>query len=322
MFVYRWRCWLAVALFGQALSTYKWTATIKVVGENADPVVGANVHLVQYTILPPPPPGQPTYGEIKGLTDNNGVFVASHTDSSWTFGITAEKAGYYNTHINHDLYQPGQLDDKTVAASRNSTITLVLKKIGRPIGMYAKKEESKVPKDNEPIGFDLMVGDWVAPYGAGKTTDLLFTVHRNIVSPQEFDADLDLTFPNAGDGIIVVPPAPDMGVSPLIMPHSAEESGYQPTLKWSYHNFSETSEPASGYFLRVRTILDSNGNVESALYGKIQGDVRFLVGTKAPRAGIAFTYYLNPTPNDRNVEFDVKHNLLGGLKSFEEVQHP
>jgi hypothetical protein len=307
--------------FGQSLPAYKWTATIKVVNEDGNPISAADVS-VQYTILPPPPPGQPTYGEIKGLTDNNGVFTASHTDSSWTFGVTVDKAGYYNTHIGHDLYQPGQLDDKAVAASRNSTITLVLKKIGHPIAMYAKKEETKMPKENEPIGFDLMVGDWVGPYGTGKTADIFFTVHRNIISPQKFDADLEITFPNAGDGIVVVPPASDTGVSRLVMPHSAEEAGYQPTLKWSYHNFSETSEPASGYFLRVRTVLDSNGNVESALFGKIQGDVRFLVGTKAPQAGIAFTYYLNPTPNDRNVEFDQSQNLFGGLPFDEQVKAP
>jgi hypothetical protein len=47
-----------------------------------------------------------------------------------------------------------------------------------------------------------------------------------------------------------------------------------------------------------------------------------LVGTKAPRAGIAFQYYLNPTPNDRNVEFDPKQNLLGGLQPFEQVNAP
>jgi len=307
--------------FGQTLSTYKWTATIKVVGEGGNPIAGADVS-VQYTILPPPPPDQPTYGEIKGLTDDNGMFTASHTDSSWTFGVTVEKTGYYNTHIGHDLYQPGQFDDKTVAASRNPTLTLVLKKIGQPIAMYAKKEETKMPKENEPVGFDLTVGDWVAPYGAGKTADMFFTVHRKISSPQKFDADLELTFPNAGDGIVVVPPVPDTGFSPLVLPRSAEEGGYQSTLTWSYHNFTETSEPASGYFLRVRTVLDSNGNVESALYGKIQGDMRFLVGTKAPRAGIGFTYYLNPTPNDRNVEFDPKRDLLGGLPFDAQVRLP
>jgi hypothetical protein len=106
------------------------------------------------------------------------------------------------------------------------------------------------------------------------------------------------------------------------MPHSATKEGYQSALTWSYHNFTETSEPASGYFFRVRTVLDSNGNVQSALYGKIQGDVKFYVGTKAPRAGIGFQYYLNPTPNSRNVEFDPKQNLLGGLKSFERVTAP
>jgi hypothetical protein len=62
--------------------------------------------------------------------------------------------------------------------------------------------------------------------------------------------------------------------------------------------------------------------VESALYGKIQGDMRFLVGTKAPRAGIGFTYYLNPTPNDRNVEFDPSQNLLGGLPFDAQVKLP
>ena len=35
-----------------------------------------------------------------------------------------------------------------------------------------------------------------------------------------------------------------------------------------------------------------------------------------------FSYYLNPTPNDRNVEFDPKQNLLGGLKVGEGVTAP
>jgi hypothetical protein len=35
-----------------------------------------------------------------------------------------------------------------------------------------------------------------------------------------------------------------------------------------------------------------------------------------------FSYYLNPTPNDRNIKFDPKQNLLGGLQSFERVSAP
>jgi hypothetical protein len=64
------------------------------------------------------------------------------------------------------------------------------------------------------------------------------------------------------------------------------------------------------YFFRVRTVLDENGNVKSAQYGKIYGDF------------MQFRYYFNPTPNSRNIEFDPKHNLLSGLQSFEQVSAP
>ena len=84
----------------------------------------------------------------------------------------------------------------------------------------------------------------------------------------------------------------------------------------------ERPKAVFGYSIRVRTVLDENGNVKSSLYGKINGDIRFYVGTKVPRSGIGFTYCLNPTPNDRNIEFDPKHNLLGGLQSFELVREP
>ena len=62
----------------------------------------------------------------------------------------------------------------------------------------------------------------------------------------------------------------------------------------------------------MRTVLDENGNVKSALYGKIYGDPMQM----------NFRYYLNPTPNDRNIEFDPKQNLLGGLKPVEQVDAP
>jgi hypothetical protein len=49
---------------------------------------------------------------------------------------------------------------------------------------------------------------------------------------------------------------------------------------------------------------------ERAHYGKIYGDF------------MNFTYYLNPTPNDRNVEFDPKRNLFTNLKDDERVTMP
>jgi hypothetical protein len=89
-----------------------------------------------------------------------------------------------------------------------------------------------------------------------------------------------------------------------------------------HYSTTERSESVFGYFIRVRTVLGENGNVKSALYGKIRGDFRFYAGTKAPQAGMGFDYYLNPTPNDRNLEFDPKRNLMTNLKPLEGVEAP
>ena len=151
--------------FGQApalpaqFGPHQWTATVKVIGEDGNPIVGANVS-VQYTVPTEPNSGDQTYGEVKGMTDTNGMFSASHTDSSWGLGVVAEKSGYYTTHIGHQFY----FDEK----NRHPTFTLLLKKIGKPIAMYAKQIDSLTfPEFNKAIGYDLMVGDWVAPYGKG-----------------------------------------------------------------------------------------------------------------------------------------------------------
>ena len=186
--------------FGQ-LPTYKWTATVNVLGEDGAPVTEANVS-VSYTILPPPSdPNQKSYGEIKGTTDTNGMFSASHTDSSWDLGINIEKAGYYTAHIGLELYQPGQMDDKTVATNRNPTISLTLKKIGKPIAMYAKRLNTHVPDLDMPVGLDLEIGDWVTPYGKGVKTDVVFTRHSAKSADGESNYTLTVTFPKAGDGI-------------------------------------------------------------------------------------------------------------------------
>ena len=53
------------------------------------------------------------------------------------------------------------------------------------------------------------------------------------------------------------------------------------------------------YYFRIRTQTNELGQVTNAFYGKIYG-----------RLNGNFTYYLNPTPNDRNIEFDLNRNLF------------
>jgi hypothetical protein len=97
--------------------------------------------------------------------------------------------------------------------------------------------------------------------------------------------------------------------------HEAPTNNYQP--QWVQIDKRRPGKPIEtnrdlnrNYVFRVRSVVDSNGNMISTHYGKIYGDF------------MKFDYYLNPTPNDRSIEFDPKQNLLGGLKPFEQVTAP
>jgi hypothetical protein len=300
----------------------EWNVTLKVVDENGQPVAGANAS-VGY--IGKPLPGQVVQDsrdlsrEISGLTDQDGMFTAVHADASFSLGFDIQKAGYYSTHIAYTLFTPGQFDSDTVTKNRNPTITIVLKKIVNPIPMYAKtlinepsafKKTGHLPVNfNKSIGYDLLSGDWVVPYGKGQTTNILFTEEVDKQSITDFYYKLTVGFPNAGDGIQeYVVPATEKG-SGLRSPHEAPLDGYQPQLiKENYHHPGEKGrhydfDENRVYFFRV-TLPDGPH------YGKIYGDF------------MQFTYYLNPTPNDRNIEFDPRHNLFK-LKRYDlKVESP
>ena len=274
--------------------TKPWTAIVKVIGENGQPVGSANV-VVGY-ILPPYSFSDDTNynANISGFTDTNGIFFATHNDRTGEVGFSVNKQGYYDTHSLRTLRDP--MDN---ANDRDISLTMVLKKMGKPIAMYAKRINSlKVPEFNKAIGYDLMIGDWVGPYGKGINADLFFTEKHT--GPHS-GYILSVSFPNSGDGIqeFTVPDT-EKG-SALRSSREAPVDGYQPELAQT-----ETTNPNRNFYFRVRTKLDENGNVVSTRYGKIYGDLA------------QFTYYFNPTPNDQDVEFDTKQNLLGG----EQVSEP
>ena len=63
--------------------------------------------------------------------------------------------------------------------------------------------------------------------------------------------------------------------------------------------------------------LDKDGKIISANYTKVVGDFSFR-GT----GGVTFTYYFNPTANDRNLEFDPTKNLFPATLPGADVSDP
>jgi hypothetical protein len=175
--------------------------------------------------------------------------------------------------------------------------------------MYAARLWGNPPATNRPVAFDLSIGDWIAPYGKGRSSDIIFTRNVNMRSKRDYDQKLIIGFPNSGDGIREFKVPDDQRYCGLLSPYEAPSGGYIPEIvrESSEHPGQPMTldfDNKRNYFIRVRTVLDEQGNVKSALYGKIYGDF------------MHFTYYLNPTPNDRNVEFDPNHNLFPGKNTF------
>jgi hypothetical protein len=76
-----------------------------------------------------------------------------------------------------------------------------------------------------------------------------------------------------------------------------------------------------GYLFRVRCATNDQGVITKAHYGKIRAGMKFS-GIWPVGSSLSFVYYLNPTPNDRNLEFDTKKNLLKNVKNSERVVSP
>jgi len=203
------------------------------------------------------------------------------------------------------------------------------------------------PKDMEPadprlpdlaiteVGYDAELLELMPPHGQGKHTDFtirvtsVFRGFEDALNERRCLADLErgwytmdegkirhgnwahsvtYRFPNKGDGIVLSPQF--WPYCKLTVPHKAPEEGYSPEVTLTEEVRQTAYRPDlahcrelmknNGMFLRIRTQLDKDGKVVSAHYAKI---------VSPQRPGNRFKILYNPTPNDRNLEYDLKTNL-------------
>ena len=214
----------------------------------------------------------------------------------------------------------------------NPTVTIILRPIGKATAMYAKRVDQHIPALDRPCGYDLEAGDWVAPYGKGMKKDFIFSIHQDWRAISDYDVQGELTFGNQLDGLQETS-IPDIGKnSAFKWERQAPESGYESKQELRNAWFPDGSgkQPVrsfksqdvwQGFFTRVRTV-EQDGKIVSAHYGKIRGGIAVYPDEKSGKPKIAFTYYFNPTPNDRNLEWDTQKNLFGNLPFMEAPREP
>lgn len=306
---------------------HRTETTVLVLDELGVPLSGANVRITYRQFRP----GE--YETGRGLSDEEGLFsfVGMAMDR-----VTAEASlkGYYATK-GFSMVRAASEDGK--GEWLNPTIELVLKRIKDPVAMYARRRLfAKVPKFNEPLGYDLLVLDWIPPYGIGKQADVVFEVNGYYNSEQDRKSTLVIRFPNKGDGMIPFDGNYRWG-SELISPQQAPEEGYVSEYTYSRSVFDSgekypggmaiikstgAKEISENFIFRIRTLFDDSGEIEKAFYGKFYAAFDF-DGVWYRESAIALgDYYLNPVSLHRSLEYEVGSNLFEDLRSVDEPGRP
>ena len=307
---------------------------VHVIDENGSPVAGAKSSI--YFV-------NARHDERRdGVTDINGVSSANGSGTN-SFGFIITKHGHYQARV------------EGLSKDEDHDVEVVLPRILNPIPLYAQHGGSATaiafPVQNQWVGFDLEVADWVAPHGKGKTADFLlrfknefkgwstsqasfeerieghkdfykrikkeWTMEEFKITAGRWEGVMELSFPGEGEGVFEEKRF--LAYCPLKLPHLAPEEGYVPTRSSVVNgNFSPGREDI-GLFLRTRVRRDKQGKMISANYAKVIGDFR--VSTPGP-GGFSLAYYFNPTPNDRNLEFDSDKNLFPKEKPGTNVYDP
>ena len=311
---------------------YKIKVTFRVIDEQGEPVSDADIDVGIDSLL-----HGDGYNNYRGKTGPTGLFTVESRGRGCT-EVLVQKKGYYESRP--DVRWDGRLNPGGEEMHKNGgfrpwnpTIDVMIKKIGKPIPMIVRLanggSKSRMKPTSSQIGkelaWDLVKGDWVAPDGGGKVSDLIVKFESAYVDEHNRAAKVRIKFANGDDGCI--PLHKITGEESLLsFPREAPVEGYDTreliySSEYKEHKdasgYKETTftklpiPPHEGYLLRLRTRKDENGRIVSAIYAKITNPLELddILFQGRRRLFLNFDYYLNPTPNDRNLEYDQKNNL-------------
>ncbi len=312
----------------------KAKVTFRVINQDGVPIVGEPVRVGFY-------PKDTVHEE----TDINGYFTAEgRTASDYLFAIGRLKVDepspkYYATYFRKDVAHWKDYPKDGKWKPWNETIEVVVKEKINPIPMYANgiKFKTNIPVIDEWVGYDFEYNDWVTPHGKGLVADIEISLSEENPTEEDEIETLKIRFPYPLAGAYVM--KKDLNCDFKSVYHANPNATYQQEITWykAYKMMDDINPHAwtekERYFkvsrmvkynllskddyliFRTRTKVDENGNLIEARYGKIYGPIEFRLNLTDERPSYRkrvtlWNYYLNPTVNDTNLEYDSKRNLL------------
>ena len=253
------------------------------------------------------------------VTDDKGVFVAKGKVGG-RFSCHIWKDGYYSSCAGVNFHwragiSPLVKDGKWQPYGEEKMIILKRKK--NPIDLQCHvwgNTGYNAPVTNEWVGLDFEKGQWCSPYGAGEHEDVLVRFSGVVIDDFTWDTITEVSFTN-------VPYAGYYEMSKDVYSdmkscYAASTNGalyVNRTMTFVSHgargippNRQTTDKLAENKYIvfRTRCVVDDEGNLVSAHYGKLMGefDGGFMALGFRCAYGDQCGIFFNPTPNDTNLE--------------------
>lgn len=292
---------------------------------NGKPVEGASVDIGL---------SQEANGKFKddsGKTDKEGNWMVE-AKCSGVANARIRKDGYYETRIEKHLFS---VDHEEV--NRKITVdgwqpweqTIILKEKRSPTSMFLVESKMfHVPLDIS-VGFDFIAGDLTVPFGKGSVADVTMQItSTNYPTKKISSADQLRVEVNTDDGgILILQQDTDSRMKSV---YRAPTNGFNRVTTFLRNRTNSGSgnkyDMAMGeeeyIVFRVRVEKDKYGKIIKSKYGKIYklkfGDE----GTNGQNGYILLSYYLNPTDNDTNLEWDGNELNTGRQYQIEKILAP
>lgn len=304
---------LACLLVGACAALSNAHFKVTVTDGQGNPVKGAHVQGYftnsRYDYKPQP--------ERLGVTDKYGKTEVSGPGIADVY-VRVYKKGYYESQ-----------KKISIVKSKNRAISFVLRPKKNPIAMYAKHMVVQVDKNISTYGLNLIDGTVVLSGKRGTDSDVYISSRIKVKSSNWANLDLshklELTFPHKNDGVAVARIDEKWWDSKYKSAYQAPKNGYmnvfEVSLSRSKSGGIQNKNIDEPLYLRIRTVTNKNGKIVSAIYCKVFPGIS-VMGALSDTPGFEMTYYCDPTPNDRNVEFDLNKNLFKSLKPDNRVLAP
>lgn len=250
---------------------------------------------------------------IEGLSNAKGEFVVEGKTTGNEIEIEVTKSGYYKTFKKLCFIKMGNEYDVEDGKWQpwGMQLPLRLRAIHNPIKMIGDTNGYYIPATNKWIGFDMKRSDWVFSSHKGVRADFeilfewdgkptrdsqLLNLHfRNTETHGGFYYS-DLIKESAFRGAYSASPE-------KISQKNATCNEVQKNVRGARGAFPRTKQ----LILRSRCICDENGALKSAHYSAIQWIA--VDGLRNGKGEMLLSYQFNPTPNDTNLECNMKNNL-------------